>query len=82
MGKNEGKEIKTETHLPGRVAQEFEVQAGKIGTWAGPRWQRKSGYPMFENQKKDGLRRVPQARMLSKHGTKHGSSRKRRKVKR
>ncbi len=59
MGKNEGKEIKAESCLPGRVAQEFEVQAKEIGARAGPRWQRESRHLMSENQKKNGADESP-----------------------
>jgi hypothetical protein len=46
-----------------------------IETWARPRWQYTSGYPVPE-KKKEGLARVLRVQTLSEHGAIHGSERK------
>ena len=63
--------IEVEARLPRRVAQEFEVPAGRSELGRG----RDGGGHSVSEKKKEGLARVLRVQTLSQHGTIHGSGR-------
>jgi hypothetical protein len=68
----DGKWVEMDVRFEGRVAQEFEVQAGRSELW----WCRDSGMQAgirCLGRRKKGLARVLRSQTLSQHGTIHRS---------